>query len=204
MQCEKDEMIVKKEYPAVADEDQNPYAKKPDNPPGQDPTADNYAIVSGLNGVVDIHGQGWFTTGGLFTLTLSSEHFDEYDAGTFTVTGYFGDPRTTLDDDAVRILYTTKKKGENRLDLWYTDPEHNIEYDENGEIVLTEGPVKKCFVIRQSNPNDAYDPNADPPTLTFDNADYCIVATRDGTGEHYKDYAPASAIVTFSYKPLPE
>ncbi len=183
-QCEKEGMIVKKEYPAVSDEAQNPHAKKPDNPPDQDETIDNYAIVSGLNGVVDIHGQGWFTTGGPFTLTLSGDHFDEWDAGTFTVTGYFGDPRTTLDDDAVRILYTTKKHGENRIDLWYADDD-----------------TLKCFVIRQDNPNDAYDPESN--TLTFDGAD-CIVAIRDGTGEHYKDYTPASATVEISYEPLPE
>jgi hypothetical protein len=81
-------------------------------------------------------------------------------------------------------LYSTKKKGENRLDLWYTD-----------------GDTLKFFHIRQPNPSTAYDPVNN--ILTFNDAD-CLVAIRDGTGEHYKDYTTASATVEFSYVPLPE
>lgn len=182
--CEKEDIIVNKEYQSFTDAIQDANAKKPDKPPGQDPTADNYATI--LPGG-DISGEGYFEgyfPNGAFTLTLSTDHFDEYDAGTFTVTGYIGDIKTRLDDDAVRIMYTTKKKGENRLDLWYAD-----------------GDTLKYFMIRQPNPSDAYDP--DTNTLTFDGAD-CIVAIRDGTGEHYKDYTPASATVELSYKPIPE
>ena len=172
VQCEKEELSLKEGYQPDA------ALRKPGKtPPGLDKTVDNYATF--FEGG-DISGEGYFTTGGPFTLTLSSDHFDEWDAGTFTVTGYYGDEKTLRDDDRVRILYTTKKKGENRLDLWYTD-----------------GDTTKYFCIRQPNPSEAYNPTAN--TLTFDDA-YCIVAIRDGSGEHYKNYTPASATLKFSYE----
>jgi hypothetical protein len=42
--------------------------------PGEDPIADNYTII--LEGS-DISGEDYFTTVGPFTLTLSTDHFDE-------------------------------------------------------------------------------------------------------------------------------
>ena len=180
VQCEKKEMFLTEgNQPDAA---QNLKAKK-DKPPGQDETVYNYATVT------NFPGRDWYIRGegelpdGPFTLELNADYFVN-DGGVFYVEGYIGDPRDRTDDDRIRIMYTTKKKGENRIDLWYTD----------------EG-VPKCFVIRQSNPNDAYDPKSN--TLTFDNAEYCIVAIRDGSGENYTDYSYLlpSAIVTFSYVP---
>ena len=97
-----------------------------------------------------------------FILTLSGRY--GVDAGTF--------------EGAIRILYSTKKHGENRIDFWYTDD-----------------GVDKYLMIRQPNPNNAYDPGT--RTMTLVDAE-SLVAIRDGTGENYTDYTPSSAQVEFS------
>ena len=149
MQCEKQpDAVVSK----------NPHDKPPDL--GKPAIVNEYLEI--LPGG-DIAGQGCYTNWQPFTLTLG-EHYG-VDAGTF-----YG--------DSIRILYSTKKHGENRIDFWYED-----------------GDVRKFFHIRQPNPSNAYDP--ENRTLTFDDAE-SIVAIRDGTAENFTDYTPASATVQFS------
>ena len=163
MQCEKDEMIVKKEYPTVENESQNPHAKKPDKPPGQDKTVYEYATISG-----DVSGEGYFTTGEPFTLTFGGP----FPAGTHT--------------GEIRIMATTKKHGENRIDFWYTDDDE----------------VDKCLVMRKANPNDAYDPSTGILTLDINDIenpdDVALIGwSEDGEPVHI-DYKPAYAMVLFS------
>jgi hypothetical protein len=104
VQCEKEDIIVKKEYQSFTDAIQDASAKKPDNPdkPGDDPTNVEHVVISG-----DVVGEG-----------DASTSVKEYSPFTLTLKDPFP---ADIHDGEIRILYGTKKKSENRIDFIYTD-----------------------------------------------------------------------------------
>ena len=110
---------------------------------------------------------------------LASTSVSEYSPFTLTLSDYFEDEAGTHDGE-IRILYGTKKKSENRIDFKYI---HSISRD------------PKALIIRAETNTGAYDETT--RTLTLDNC-FAIIAERDGTGENYTDYTPASATVVFT------
>jgi len=161
VQCEKEDIIVKKEYQPFADANLDANAKKggtPGKPDGK--TVETHATISG-----HVDGVGCYVNEETpFTLNIT-DHFTHdgiSEAGAF--------------EGTIRIMYSTKKRGENRIDFWYTNAEG----------------VDKFFHIRQANPNNAYDPET--RTMTLINAD-ALIAIRDGTGETYWEFTASATVV---------
>lgn len=116
-------------------------------------------------------------TGDVVGEGLASTSVKEYLPFTLTL----GDPFPAgTHEGEIRILYGTKKKSENRIDFKYID-------SNSGD--------PKALIIRAETNTGAYDPEA--RILTLNNC-FAIIAERDGTGENYTDYTPASATVVFS------
>jgi len=160
VQCENEEIEIKKEFQPIDEVSQDPHAKKGGNPGKPDgEIVEEYATITG-----DVTGIGCYVHGETpFTLTIT-EYFNHdgiVEAGTF--------------EGTIRIMYSTKKRGENRIDFWYT----------------ADG-VDKFFHIRQANPNNAYDPET--RTMTLVNAD-ALIAIRDGTGETYWEFTASATVV---------
>jgi hypothetical protein len=169
VQCEKEEMILHQKNQQEFGEAQDPHAKKPEMPPGQDKPDDPSSQLENVVITGDVSGVG-----------LASTEVREESPFDLTLGDTFGTEAGTFTNGEIRILYGTKKHGENRIDFWYTDV----------------SGVDKYLMIREPNPNDAYDPDA--RALTFDGVDTeCIIAIRDGTGENYDEYPGVSATVVF-------
>jgi len=165
-QCEKEDIIVKKEYQPAADAIQDANAKKPDKPPGQDQTVETKAAITGnLAGTLDEFGDigCYVNEETIIKLTIN----DQFNHDGISEEGAF--------DGTIRIMYSTKKRGENRIDFWYED---------DGD--------PKYIMIRQANPNDAYDPET--RTMTLSDA-YALLAYRDGTGETYWEFTASATVV---------
>jgi len=172
-QCEKEEMILKKVDQTASEEAQDIHAKKvtPSKPDGK--IIEEYADITGA-----VSGSGCYVHGETpFTLTITNQfNHGELDEPGLNENGTHDESGTF--DGIMRIMYSTKKHGENRIDFWYTD------YEE----------VPKYIVIRQANPNTAWD--LENRILTFSDA-YALLAIRDGTGETFWE-GTASATIEFS------
>ena len=161
VQCDKEEMLLTEgNQPDAA---QNLKAKK------VKPSPEGTSVV--ITG--DVTGTGLASTSVReylpFTLTLS----DPFPNGTH--------------DGVIRILYSTKKKGENRIDFKYTDVDG----------------VNKCLVMRKGNPNMAYNPLTTTMTLDIcelDNPDDVALIGWwvDGVPKS-ENYKPALAVVVFTF-----
>jgi len=173
VQCEKEEIFQKEAFHSPSDEAQNPNAKKPDNPGKPSPNPE-WAVISG-----DLIGEGYVSTS-----------VKEYLPFTLTFGGPFP---ANAHEGEIRILYSTKKRGEYRIDFMYTDLSDRL---------------PKVLIMRKANPNDAYDPlsrtltldiiDCDDPENNCDSSyEFAIIAIRDGTGENFTNYAPAYVTVTF-------
>jgi len=162
VQCEKEEMFRKEAFQPAVDEAQNPNAKKPDKTGKPAPTPE-YAVISG-----DLTGAGYHNTGDPFTLIFGGP----FPAGTHT--------------GEIRIMYTTKKHGENRIDFWYTDIDG----------------VDKCLVMRKANPNTAYKPDDRILILDIDDIDneddVALIGWWEDDEPVHIDYKPAYAEVVLS------
>ncbi len=164
VQCEKKEMFLTEGNQPDAAQNLKVKKPKPDKPDKPASEAEN-VIITG-----DVTGTGLASTSVReflpFTLTIS-DHFNHdglIEEGTF--------------EGTIRILYSTKRKGENWIDFYYTD---NNNYE-------------KYIVIRQANPNDAYNPVE--RIMTLDNA---YVFLRNKTLDiNWDGYCTASATVNFS------